>query len=143
MTTQPELPFDEYGSEATVAVTEVAPDIELDAPVTEVLPPVVEPDISPPPEEPEITSAVPAAPQTTDTLEAERARLVESQRKHEQLLERDNVIRSLEQEAVQMEQKLVNQGLSDEEAKQQTMTHLQGRVSQIHQQQQIQPQQQI
>ena len=43
MTTQPELPFDEYGSEETVAVTEVAPDIELDAPITEVWPPVVEP----------------------------------------------------------------------------------------------------
>ena len=72
-----------------------------------------------------------------------RTRELEQQRsKHEELLERDRVIKSLEQEAINMEKSLVDQGIAEEEAQRQTMSHLQGRVNQIQGERQLRIQQQ-
>ena len=138
MTTQPELPFDSFAGVgepvpvvpdtpvATQEVVDEVPDVVADvAPVTEAAPP----------------TEVPATPATpAPDLEQEKRTLERQRREHEDLLERDKVIRELEQEAIQMEQRLMDQGLASSEAKQQTMGHLQNRVNEIESQGQIQAQ---
>ena len=140
MTTQPELPFDSF-----VGVGEpvpVAPEVPAETPeVPDEVPDVVA-DVAPVTEEAPATPApapVTPAPPTPD-LDQERRNLERQRREHEDLLERDKVIRELEQEAIQMEQRLMDQGLASSEAKQQTMGHLQNRVNEIESQRHIQAQ---
>ena len=103
----------------------------------------------------EITDVEPVvsqAPETTPTsmesgasleeIEKRTRQLEEQRAKHEDLLARDRTIKELEQEAINMERSLTEQGLSDQEAQRQTMSHLQGRVNEIQGQRNLQAQQQ-
>jgi len=78
----------------------------------------------------------PVASEEQQRLIQERAELVAQQ-------ERDRTIRDLENEAIQMERNLMDQGLTQNEAQTQTQTHLEGRVKQIQQEQQYQQQIQV
>tara|TARA_R110000824_G_scaffold85877_6_gene212991 strand:+ start:738 stop:1472 length:735 start_codon:yes stop_codon:yes gene_type:complete len=78
----------------------------------------------------------PIASEEQQRLMQERAELVAQQ-------ERDRTIRDLENEAIQMERGLVDQGLTQTEAQTQTQTHLEGRVKQISQQKQYESNVQI
>ena len=67
-------------------------------------------------------------------LEAQERELQAKRQEFEQAQQREQMIQGLEREAAQMEQQLLNQGATKEEAQQQTMGHLQNRVGQIQQQ---------
>lgn len=130
----------------TIQVSEtVSPDVDetLEAPSSES------------PSTPEITDVEPVvsqAPETTpsstesgaslEEIDRRTKQLEEQRAKHEDLLARDRTIKELEQEAINMERSLTEQGLTDQEAQRQTMSHLQGRVNQIQGQRQLQIQQQ-
>ena len=89
----------------------------------------------------DVASDLPPAPTTPETtLQQQQDEVTRQRRECEAIQERDKVISNLEQEALQMEQKLLREGYSDSEAKQQTMGHLEGRVNQIQQQRNAQQQ---
>ena len=85
-------------------------------------PPAPAVDISPAPEAP--------------NLEEQQRQLQQQQQAFEAQQAREQLIQGLEREAAQMEQQLLNQGNTQEEARQATMGHLQNRMTQIQQQQQ-------
>ena len=78
----------------------------------------------------------PVASEEQQRLMQERTELIAQQ-------ERDRTIRDLENEAIQMERGLVDQGLTQTEAQTQTQTHLEGRVKQITQQKQYESRVQV
>ena len=84
-------------------------------------PPAPAVDISPAPEAP--------------NLEEQQRQLQQQQQVFEAQQAREQLIQGLEREAAQMEQQLLNQGNTQEEARQTTMGHLQNRMTQIQQQQ--------
>lgn len=122
MTTQSELPIDNLEEPQDIPAidtgVEAAP--ETPAPVAE--PVSSEPSPTPVAETPE--------PQPLD-LDAQRQQIEAQRYAYEQEQQRDQVVKSLEQEALQMEKGLMDQGLSEQEAQNQTFTHLKSRVSQI------------
>ena len=108
-------------TEATVSDT-TAPAEEIPAPTAEV-----------PPE--------PTPLPNSDTAQLQKELSEMKQQQNEQ--QRERQINQLEQEALQMERRLLDQGLSETEARSQTMTHLQGKVSQIQAVQQQRQQQEL
>tara|TARA_R110002020_G_scaffold159439_2_gene343238 strand:- start:434 stop:1174 length:741 start_codon:yes stop_codon:yes gene_type:complete len=143
MTTQSELPLDEpvdnpeqstyteYGAEQETPVDSDNASQATDT-STETNTAV---ENTPTAEQPAPTPS-PVASEEQQRLMQERAELVAQQ-------ERDRTIRDLENEAIQMERNLMDQGLTQNEAQTQTQTHLEGRVKQIQQQQQYQQQVQV
>ena len=135
MTTQSQLPLDEpvdnieqstyteYGAEqeSTVASDNASqttePSQAADTAVVESTPIIDTP------------APTPVTSEEQQRLMQERAELIAQQ-------ERDRTIRDLENEAIQMERGLVDQGLTQPEAQAQTQTHLESRVRQIEQQKQ-------
>jgi hypothetical protein len=88
----------------------------------------------------EVTPQVPSVPNSDlASLQAEQTKL-EQQRME---MQQNQLVRGLEEEALSMERRLVDQGLSDTEAKDQTMSHLKNRVGQIQGEQQRQQEVQI
>lgn len=144
MTTQPELPLDEpvdnpeqstyteYGAEQESPVTTENASQSTDTSISETGSAVENTPIA---EQPAPTPS-PVASEEQQRLMQERAELLAQQ-------ERDRTIRDLENEAIQMERNLMDQGLTQNEAQTQTQTHLEGRVKQIQQQQQYQQQIQV
>ena len=144
MTTQPELPLEqpvdnpeqstytEYGAEQESPVTTENTSQPTDTSISETGSTVEE---TPTVEQPAPTPS-PIASEEQQRLMQERAELLAQQ-------ERDRTIRDLENEAIQMERNLMDQGLTQNEAQTQTQTHLEGRVKQIQQQQQYQQQIQV
>lgn len=138
MTQQPELPLDETPDyqqptevpgntvettgveEDRLATTEPTPSTTPES-VAETPAPVTTPDPTPAPD-----------------LDAQRIELERKQEEYRLSQQRDQMIQNLEREAMQMEQQLLDQGHTQDDAKQQTMGHLQNRVGQIQQQQQAQ-----
>ena len=143
MTTQSELPLDEpvdnpeqstyteYGAEQETPVDSDNASQATDT-STETNTAV---ENTPTAEQPAPTPS-PVASEEQQRLMQERAELVAQQ-------ERDRTIRDLENEAIQMERNLMDQGLTQNEAQTQTQTHLEGRVKQIQQEQQYQQQVQV
>jgi hypothetical protein len=140
MTTQPPLPIEEpvdnpeestyteYGS-GQEAAADVSP--SADTTSIEQSPAV---DSTPPQTEQQST-----APTTYETdIESEKIKLAEQQAKYNAQLERDRTIQALENEALQMEKQLMDQGLTESDAKARTYNHLENRVQQIQQQQNLQ-----
>ena len=141
MTIQPQLPLDEpvdnteqstyteYGSEQGNSA-EINPPTDTS---TE--------------QSPAVDSTLPQAEQETPApsldIEAEKLKLASDQAKYNAQLERDKTISALENEALQMEQQLMNQGLTQSDAKSRTYTHLEGRVQQMQQEQTLQNKVQI
>lgn len=135
MTTQSQLPLDEpvdnieqstyteYGAEqeSTVASDNASqttePSQAADTAVVESTPIIDTP------------APTPVTSEEQQRLMQERAELIAQQ-------ERDRTIRDLENEAIQMERGLVDQGITQPEAQAQTQTHLESRVRQIEQQKQ-------
>jgi hypothetical protein len=80
-----------------------------------------------------VPQQLPVTPPSPDAenLEQKLRSLEDAQSKHQAMLERDKVINALEQEAFQMEATLKNRGYDEEQAKAQTITHLQSRVRDI------------
>ena len=122
--------YTEYGPTATEA--EPVSDVASDLPPA---PSTPETTLSPPTDDP-----VTPVPNADPTLQQQQDEVTRQRREYEAIQERDKVISNLEQEALQMEQKLLREGYSDSEAKQQTMGHLEGRVNQIQQQRNAQQQ---
>tara|TARA_R100001530_G_scaffold135836_1_gene114134 strand:- start:22 stop:759 length:738 start_codon:yes stop_codon:yes gene_type:complete len=133
MTTQSELPLDEpvdnpvestyteYGAEqeSTVGTETTSQPTDTSKEQTEAVEqstPIID-----------TPAPTPVASEEQQRLMQERAELIAQQ-------ERDKTIRDLENEAIQMERGLVDQGLTQTEAQAQTQTHLEGRVRQIEQQ---------
>ena len=84
--------------------------------------------------EPEpVPQQLPVTPPAPDTenMEQKLKALEEAQAKHQSMLERDGIIKALEQEAFQMEAELKNRGYDEEQAKAQTINHLKSRVRDI------------
>ena len=138
MTTQPELPLDvpvdnpeqstytEYGSEQ-VNSAEITPPADTS----------VE-------QSPVVDSTLPQVEQIpAPSLEDEKLKLASEQARYNAQLERDRTISALENEALQMEKQLMDQGLTQSDAKSRTYTHLEGRVQQIQQEQTLQSKVQI
>ena len=134
MTQQSELPLDEtpdYQQPTDIPGNTA----EVNTVVEEERVEATEPTPSPSPEP--VSEAASPEPVTDNTdIETQRAELERQRLEYEQAQQRDRMIQGLEQEALQMEQQLLNQGLTEEDAKQQTMGHLQNRVGQIQQAQQ-------
>ena len=138
MTTQPQLPLDEpvdnpeqstyteYGSEQVNAagITPPADTSVEQSPVVDSTLPQVE--------------QIPAP-----SLEDEKLKLASEQARYNAQLERDRTISALENEALQMEKQLMDQGLTQSDAKSRTYTHLEGRVQQIQQEQTLQSKVQV
>lgn len=139
MTTQPQLPLDEpvdnpeqstyteYGSgQDTPADLTIAADTSIE-------------------ESPTVDGTLPQAEQQTPApdLEAEKLKLAQEQARYNAQLERDRTIAALENEALQMEKQLMDQGLTESDAKSRTYTHLESRVQQIQQEQTLQSKVQI
>ncbi len=141
MTTQPPLPMEEpvdnpeqstyteYGS-GQDAVADVSPSAETTS--IEQSPAV---DSTPPQTE--------QSPAPAFDTEAEQRKILEQRAILEAEQQRDATIRELEKEAIDMERNLMNQGLNQTEAQQQTQAHLQNRVTQIQAEERIKTQQQI
>ena len=138
MTTQPELPLDvpvdnpeqstytEYGSEQ-VNSAEITPPADTS----------VE-------QSPVVDSTLPQVEQIpAPSLEDEKLKLASEQARYNAQLERDRTISALENEALQMEKQLMDQGLTQSDAKSRTYTHLEGRVQQIQQEQTLQSKVQV
>ena len=138
MTTQPELPLDvpvdnpeqstytEYGSEQ-VNSAEITPPADTS----------VE-------QSPVVDSTLPQVEQIpAPSLEDEKLKLASEQARYNAQLERDRTISALENEALQMEKQLMDQGLTQSDAKSRTYTHLESRVQQIQQEQTLQSKVQI
>ena len=105
---------------------------------------VVSDTTAPAVETPAPTAAV--TPEPTPLPNSDQAQLQQqmSQMQQQQAeMERDRTIKQLEQEALQMEQRLTDQGLSESEARNQTMGHLQNQVTRIQAEQQQKNQQNI
>lgn len=136
MTQQPELPFNEtpdYQEPTEVSDNTVeAPGVEEDRLATTEPTPSLTPEPVAETPSPEIT------PEPAPDLDAQRLELNRQQEEYVQAQQRDRMIQTLEQEAMRMEQQLLDQGLTQDDAKQQTMGHLQNRVGQIQQAQQAQ-----
>ena len=84
-------------------------------------------------------------PEPTPLPSSDQSQLEErlaQQQEQLQTIERDRQIQGLEKEALDMERRLTDQGLSESEARSQTMSHLQGKVNQIQAQEQQKQQQQ-
>ena len=139
MTTQPQLPLDEpvdnpeqstyteYGSgQDTPADSTIAADTSIE-------------------QSPTVDGTLPQTEQQTPApdLEAEKLKLAQEQARYNAQLERDRTISALENEALQMEKQLTDQGLTQSDAKSRTFTHLEGRVQQIAQQQNLQSKVQV
>ena len=141
MTTQPPLPMEEpidnpeqstyteYGS-GQDAAADVSPSAETTS--IEQSPAV---DSTPPQTE--------QSPAPAFDTEAEQRKILEQRAILEAEQQRDATIRELEKEAIDMERNLMNQGLNQTEAQQQTQAHLQNRVTQIQAEERIKTQQQI
>ena len=134
MTTQPQLPLDEpvdNPEESTYTEYGSGQDTSADTIVTA--------DTSTE-QSPTVDGTLPQAEQQTPapSLEAEKLKLAEEQARYNAQLERDRTISALENEALQMEKQLMNQGLTESDAKSRTYTHLEGRVQQIPQEQTLQ-----
>ena len=86
------------------------------------------------------TADQPAPASEQEMIEDRKRQLAYEKSAYEAQQERDRTIQALEQEALQMERGLVNQGLTQQDAQAQTQTHLEGRVRQIEQQQQYRSQ---
>jgi len=142
MTTQSELPLDEpvdnpvestyteYGAEqestvGTETTSQPTDTSNEQAEAVEQSTPIID-----------IPAPTPVTSEEQQRLMQERTELIAQQ-------ERDRTIRDLENEAVQMERGLVDQGLTQTEAQTQTQTHLEGRVRQITQQKQYESKVQI
>ena len=137
MTTQPPLPIEEpvdnpeestyteYGS-GQEAAADVSP--SADTTSIEQSPAV---DSTPPQTEQQSTAP-------TIDIEAEKIKLAEERAKYDAQLERNRTIQALENEALQMEKQLMDQGLTESDAKARTYNHLENRVQQIQQQQNLQ-----
>ena len=138
MTTQPQLPLDEpvdnpeqstyteYGSEQ-VNSAEITPPADTS----------VE-------QSPVVDSTLPQVEQIpAPSLEDEKLKLASEQARYNAQLERDRTISALENEALQMEKQLMDQGLTQSDAKSRTYTHLEGRVQQIQQEQTLQSKVQV
>ena len=105
---------------------------------------VVSDTTAPAVETPAPTAAV--TPEPTPLPNSDQAQLQQQMAQMQQQqaeMERDRTIKQLEQEALQMEQRLTDQGLSESEARNQTMGHLQNQVSRIQVAQQQNNQQNI
>ena len=105
---------------------------------------VVSDTTAPAVETPAPTAAVTPAP--TPLPNSDQAQLQQQMAQMQQQqaeMERDRTIKQLEQEAMQMEQRLTDQGLSESEARNQTMGHLQNQVTRIQAGQQQKNQQDI
>lgn len=137
MTQQPDM-FTSF-TEEPVGVPPVITDDVVESEATVDIPEV--PEVPVQEETPETPPVVAATP--TDNIERDRAQLAEAQRAHQQQVDREKVIKDLEQEALIMEQRLLSDGLTEDDAKNQTMRHLQGRVNEIQYKQQAQIQQQV
>ena len=141
MTTQPQLPLDEpvdnpeqstyteYGSgQDTPADSTIAADTSIE-------------------QSPTVDGTLPQTEQQTPApsldIEAEKLKLASEQARYNAQLERDRTISALENEALQMEKQLMDQGLTQSDAKSRTFTHLEGRVQQIAQQQNLQSKVQV
>ena len=142
MTTQSELPLDEpvdnpvestyteYGAEqestvGTETTSQPTDPSNEQAEAVEQSPPIID-----------TPAPTPVTSEEQQRLMQERTELIAQQ-------ERDRTIRDLENEAVQMERGLVDQGLTQTEAQAQTQTHLEGRVKQITQQKEYESKVQI
>ena len=142
MTTQSELPLDEpvdnpvestyteYGAEqestvGTETTSQPTDTSNEQAEAVEQSPPIID-----------TPAPTPVTSEEQQRLMQERTELIAQQ-------ERDRTIRDLENEAVQMERGLVDQGLTQTEAQAQTQTHLEGRVKQITQQKEYESKVQI
>ena len=141
MTTQPPLPMEEpvdnpeqstyteYGSgqDTAAEITPTADSTSIEQSTT-------------------VDSTLPQAEQTPAPafdVDAEQRKIAEERANLQAEQERESTIRALEQEAMNMEKNLMNQGLNQTEAQQQTQTHLQNRVTQIQAQEQMKTQVQI
>lgn len=111
------------------------PDVGLNLDPPEVAPvaeEVVSDTTAPAVETPAPTAAV--TPEPTPLPNSDQVQLQQQYAQMQQQqaeLERDRTIKQLEQEALDMEKRLTDQGLEEHEARNQTMSHLQGRVNQI------------
>ena len=143
MTQQSELPF-ENDSQATTEVPSL--DTETPSGVEESILASTEPTplITPEPEQPVAETPSPEiTPEPPLDLDAQRLELDRKKEEYAQAQQRDQMIQGLEQEAIRMEKQLLDQGLTEDDAKQQTMGHLQNKVGQIQQAQQAQLQGQM
>ena len=118
MTTQSEFPIDSPEEPQDIPAIGAEVEVPTEAPA-----PIAEP-VSPEP------SPVAETPQPLD-LDTQRQQMEAQRAMYQEAQERDQVVKSLEQEALQMEKGLMDQGLNEQEAQNQTFTHLKGRVSQI------------
>lgn len=119
MTTQSELPLDE-----TIESTEETTYTEYGAEQTPPTESIETPTETTPVEEPPISFTPTPEPVDQQQLLQERQEMLARQ-------EREQTIRSLEQEALAMDRQLRDQGYSESEAQNQTKNHLEGRVKQI------------
>lgn len=132
MAQQPELPLDAPDYQEPTDI----PNME-----TEVVDAGVEAQTTHNESSSEPVASAPVVPETpvaetppTPDLEAQQRELQAKQQEFEQIQQREQMIQGLEREAAQMEQQLLNQGSTKEEAQNQTMGYLQNRVGQIQQQ---------
>ena len=90
------------------------------------------------------TTAVtpPVTPTETSDISQVQQQMAEQQRKMAEM-ERERTVASLEKEALDMEHRLTEQGLTESEARSQTMSHLQTKVNQIQLEEQQTAQRQI
>ena len=132
MTQQSELPLD--GTTPDYQEPQDIPSIE--PPVIEDTPTPVETETAPVPEP--VAETPTTQPEPNQDIQQQQIEFNRQKQEYEQAQQRDMMIAGLEQEALQMEQQLLNQGLTQDDAKQQTMGHLQNRVTQIQQAQQSQ-----
>lgn len=123
---QAEMPLDtpiaEPESQGAITQDTPVPADDIPAPTTVVTPPVT--------------------PTETSDISQVQQQMAEQQRKMAEM-ERERTVQSLEKEALDMERRLTEQGLTESEARTQTMSHLQTKVNQIQLAEQQTAQQQI
>ena len=141
MTTQPQLPLDEpVDNPEQSTYTEYGSGQDTSADLTIPADTSIE-------QSPTVDGTLPQAEQQTPAptidIEAEKVKLAEEQARYNAQLERDRTISALENEALQMEKQLMDQGLTQSDAKSRTYTHLESRVQQIQQEQTLQSKVQI
>ena len=142
MTTQWDITDESEVPQDVPAVETVAPDDSTNSSAETQNLPIEGTDSAAPVQEQPPTPA-PTSDSSASDLDTQRRELETQRLQYEQTQERERVIKSLEQEALQMERSLTDQGIGEQDARERVYSHLQGRVSQIESENNSKQQQQV